>query len=236
MSAPLTPPHRLFVTATGTDCGKTWLTRGLARALARRGHVVAALKPIETGVDPRALDAEALAKAAERPELAHHPGFVREPLPLAPLAAAREAPHVLPPISEVADATVDAASGADVLLVEGAGGILVPYDERTSIIALARLLELPIALVGRDALGTLSHVQTAYESAERRGLQVRAVVLTEGPWSSDPSVRSNRELLGERLPVPILRFPSGVDDDDALAALAEPLLPVLYPGLDEAPR
>ena len=60
----------LFITATGTDCGKTWLTRGLARALTQRGLRVAALKPIETGVVDRPLDATALAQAAGEPALA----------------------------------------------------------------------------------------------------------------------------------------------------------------------
>lgn len=226
----------LFVTATGTACGKTWLTRGLARALSSQGLRVAALKPLETGVSPLAEDATALARAA-RQGSGDAAGFVRLPAPLSPLAAARHAGQRLPSVAELAQSVQLAAREADIALVEGAGGLLVPIDERATVAELARELGFPLALVGRDALGTLSHVLTAWESAERRQLTVRAVVLVAGPWSEgDGSVETNAAILAGRLPCPVFRLPSVEDDDDALAQAVSPLLPDLFPHLGGAPR
>lgn len=220
----------LFITATGTDCGKTWLTRGLARALTQRGLRVAALKPIETGVVDRPLDATALAQAAGEPALA---GLgVRLRSPSSPLAAALAEGRSLPSVDELAATVHHDARGYDIALVEGAGGLLVPLDAGATVAELARALGFPLVLVGRDALGTLSHVLTAWESAVARGLAVRAVVLTRGPWSRDDvSVGSNRAILAARLPAPVLAFGPGEDDDDALATAAKSLLPILVPGL-----
>lgn len=220
----------LFVTATGTDCGKTWLGRGLARALRSRGHRVAALKPIETGVTESARDATALARAAGDPQLATM--GLRLRAPLSPMAAALAERRSLPTAAQLAADVHQHARGYDVALVEGAGGLLVPIDERATIAELAVELGFPVVLVGRDALGTLSHVLTAWESAERRKLVVRAVVLTRGPWSDgDTSSATNAAILGARLPAPVLTFAASHDDDDALAARADSLLATLLPGL-----
>ncbi|MBX7194284.1 MAG: dethiobiotin synthase [Sandaracinaceae bacterium] len=222
----------LFVTATGTDCGKTWLARGIARALALHGLSVAALKPVETGVVTEPSDAVALARAARRPELATLPGLVRLHPPTSPYAASLVDGHRLPPLHELAHVVQRASREADMVLVEGAGGLLVPYDETCSLADLALELGFPLVLVARDALGTLSHVLTAMESVERRRLVTRAVVLVQGPWShGDASVANNQRILAQRLPVPVLGLAASTDDDDALAAVTAPLLPVLLPGL-----
>lgn len=223
--------HGLFVTATGTGCGKTWLSRGITRALVRRGVRVAALKPLETGVGPHGpLDALALARAASSPALAHDDAFLRLAPATSPLAAARALAQPPVSVTAIVDAIRRRASSHDVVVVEGAGGLLVPIDRDTTMAELAVSLGLPVVLVARDALGTLSHVLTALESAERRALELRAVVLTRGPWSDDDaSVDTNAQILRERIAVPVLAYPAGTDDDDALADAAEPLLDVLLP-------
>ncbi|MBN8610446.1 MAG: dethiobiotin synthase [Deltaproteobacteria bacterium] len=223
--------HGLFVTATGTDCGKTWFSRGLVRALRVRGLSVAALKPLETGVGPDGpRDALALARAAGNAHLAHDDAFVRLGPPTSPFAAATASGLLPPSVDALADALRRRAAGHDVTLVEGAGGLLVPLDANATIAELAASLGLPTVLVARDALGTLSHVLTAIESAERRGLEVRAVVLTRGPWSrGDVSVETNAEILRRRVSAPVLVMPSGQDDDDALAALVDPWIERLLP-------
>jgi dethiobiotin synthetase len=220
----------LFLTATGTDCGKTWVGRGLARALRARGLRVAALKPIETGVTDLAPDATALARAAGEPDQASI--GLRLRAPLCPLAAARAEGRSLPTPAQLAADVHHHTRGYDVAIVEGAGGLLVPLDETATVAELATEIGFPVVLVGRDALGTLSHVLTAWESAVRRRLVVRAVVLTRGPWSvGDPSTESNAALLAARLPAPVSTFAASDDDDDLLAAHAVGLLPTLLPGL-----
>jgi dethiobiotin synthetase len=222
----------LFVTATGTGCGKTWVSRGLLRALRRRELRVAGLKPLETGVDREPLDALALARAADRPGLANLPGLVRARSPVSPLAATLSGE--LPPIdlSALVATLRHAASDSDVALAEGAGGLLVPLTPEATTAELAAELGWPLVLIARDALGTLSHTLSALESAARRDLPVAAVVLTRGPWSErDPSVDTNAEILRARTHAPVCVFPSTRDDDDALADAAEPLLPVLFGAL-----
>ncbi|HJL19243.1 MAG TPA: dethiobiotin synthase [Sandaracinaceae bacterium LLY-WYZ-13_1] len=216
---------RLFVTATGTEVGKTWLTRGLAAALRARGRRVAAIKPLETGCRPDPSDALALAEACGRPELANAPGLYRAERPLAPYAA-NLAGESAPDLDALVDATRALADDAEVALVEGAGGLLVPLDATRTIADLVAALGTPVVLVARDRLGVLSHTLTAFESAERRGIDVRAVVLSCSPEASDedPSPRSNRRILAERLPTPVLPYPRSDGRTASLARAADPLL------------
>ena len=213
----------LFVTGTGTGVGKTFATRALARALVRDGgRRVAALKPLETGCDPEPLDALALARACGRPELAHHRGLYRVAPPLAPYAATLEG-HPAPPDPEQLAVTCrHLAREADVILVEGAGGILVPLDGTRDLADFARCLGLPIVLVARDALGVLSHVLTAVDSLRLRALDLAGVVLMPPPSGpADPSRATNARILADRLaPAWIVPFPPCADDDDALADTA----------------
>ena len=220
MPAPLTPS--LFVSAAATAAGKTYITRALARSSRRAGARVAALKPMETGVDPDPLDALALARAADRPEHARAAGLYRARLPLAPYAAAIEDGESPPSLPALITSVRALAVGSDVLLVEGAGGLLVPIDRERTMADLALGLALPVVLVAADQLGVLSSVLTCVESALARRLTVAAVILSQhAELAGDPSPRTNQRILQERLPCPVLCFPHCADDDDALADAAE---------------
>lgn len=209
-----------FVTGTGTGEGKTFVTRGLARHARRLGMNVAAIKPLETGVAPLALDAIALARAAGRPELADLPGLYRVAPPVAPLTATLRGELPVPPNAALCDVVRSVA--ADLLLVEGAGGVLVPLDHERSIADLIASLGLPAILVARNALGVMSHTRAAFEALAHRAIPIAAVVLTEhGP--SDDSQRDNLSVLARLLPAPVIRVPSATDDDDALADAVAPL-------------
>jgi dethiobiotin synthetase len=211
-----------FVTATGTGAGKTYVTRGIVRSLVRRGTRPIALKPLETGVDPDPLDALALARACGSPRLATDPAFYRARPPLAPYAASLQDAIAAPDLARIVARIHELASDADSVWVEGAGGLLVPIDAQHNMADFAARLGWPILLVAPDQLGVLSHVLTAIESAERRGLAVAAVVLAQlAPNLDDPSPRTNALILEERLMRPILRFGHCGDDDDALADAAE---------------
>lgn len=214
--------HGAFVTATGTGVGKTYVTRGLARSFARRGLRTLALKPIETGVAPTALDALALARACEDPSAADATDFYRAVPPLSPRGATLYS-HVAPPdLSRILRRIHELGARADALLIEGAGGILVPLDARATMADLAAQVNLPLVMVAANELGTLSHVLTAIEAADIRGLSVVATVLvSRADPTEDPSVRTNRQLLSERLDHAVLAFPRCADDDDALADAAD---------------
>ncbi len=220
----------MFISGTSTGVGKTWLTRGLARALVRRGVVVAAVKPFETGCEPDPEDALALARACGRPILAHTPGFYRTRRPLAPWAATLEG-AAAPDPSAIVDAIRGTYPDDGIALVEGAGGLFVPVDADRDMADLARSLGIPVVLAAHDGLGVLSDTLATHGLAAARGVRIAAIVLTSfGP--SDPSCDTNARILRERLPCPVLRFPAGRDDDDALADAAAPLLGPLGLSLD----
>jgi dethiobiotin synthetase len=211
-----------FVTATGTGAGKTYVTRGIVHSLLRAGTRPIALKPFETGVDPDPLDALALANACGQPRLAAEPRFYRAQAPLAPYAASLQHAVAAPDLARIAERIRELASDADSVWIEGAGGLLVPLDAQHTVADFAALLEWPIVLVAPDRLGVLSHVLTAIESAERRGLAVGAVVLARlAAERDDSSTHTNAFILEERLMRPILRFEHCGDDDDELADAAE---------------
>jgi len=224
-------PPGFFVTATGTGVGKTFVSRGLTAALHARGRRVAALKPIETGVpfpvNPvLPTDASLLARAAAWLELEHATGFYRAALPASPYGvslATCSPPLELEPLALAIEV---AAQGADLVLVEGAGGLLVPVDRERTLADLATRLGLPLLLVAPNALGVLSHVLTAIESAERRALSIAALVLTElepateTADAADPTRAHNAAILRERLRCPVLSFPFCVDSSDRALATA----------------
>ena len=207
----------LFITGTGTGVGKTWVMRGLARALARKGQSPRAFKPIETGIETRAEDAMAIARASQHPSIEE--GAYRARPPAAPLSITLRGEHE-PLVMDILVQMIERERALGWLLVEGAGGLLVPLTPTETIADLAAAARLPLVLVSRDELGTLSHTLAAVECAERRDLEIRAVVLTSS--SESPAAGDNVGILRRLLePLPVLRFGAIEDDDDALAAEAE---------------
>jgi dethiobiotin synthetase len=209
----------IFVTGTGTDVGKTFVTRGLATALRGQGRRVVALKPIETGYgEPERSDAHALAIACGRPELRDFAGFYRARAALAPLAATLEGEKPVPPIPALVDAVHLAARGAELTLVEGAGGVLVPLDLEHTQGDLIAALGLPLLLVAPNVLGVLSHVLTAAAAITAKRLELRAVVLVDPiQRDADPSTRTNARILDERLGAPVFELERAENDNEALA-------------------
>jgi len=138
----------VFVTGTDTGCGKTTVACALARDAREAGLRVRVLKPIETGCEPDAADARALAEAAgdDRPLDALCP--YRLALPAAPQIAARHESVELD-LERVVRAFEAAARDADLVIVEGAGGLLVPINDSSDMADLAGQLRLPVLLVAR---------------------------------------------------------------------------------------
>ena len=202
-----------LVTATGTGVGKTWVTCALARELARSGARVVAIKPIETGGGD---DGELLAAATGQAEPRRALVRLREPLTPA-LAADREG-VTLDFDALVAD-VAGFARGADVALVEGAGGVLSPITWDADATTLARALGAKVVLVAPDALGTLSAVLTAMVALRASSLAPAAVVLVE-PAARDASTGTNADALRRRAGV-VLEVPR--DQQRAIVGLARVL-------------
>jgi dethiobiotin synthetase len=181
-----------FVTATGTDIGKTFDARGLVRALRKRGRTVVALKPVVSGFEPAEAagsDSGLLLRALGHPVTLETIAQVspwRFALPLAPdMAAAREGRRL--DYAAVIDFCRSAiAENRDALLIEGVGGAMSPVDYRHTMLDWMTDLRLPLVLVAGSYLGTISHTLTALDVIARRDLKVVAVVISE---SADSPVR-----------------------------------------------
>jgi dethiobiotin synthetase len=167
----------VVVTGTDTGVGKTVVTAAIAAAAARAGVRVAVVKPAQTGDDSDVDSVRALAAPPVAVALASYPD------PLAPLAAARVAG--LPPL-RLKD-VVDSIAGVpgDLVLVEGAGGLLVSLGDGWTIADLAAALGAPAVVVARAGLGTLNHTALTLEALARRGIDARVVI---GAWPVQPEL------------------------------------------------
>jgi dethiobiotin synthetase len=213
-----------FVTSTGTDIGKTFVTAGLIRHLRAQGEPVAALKPLVSGFDPHnvagsdpAVLLEALGEAPKLDAIARIAPW-RFAAPLSPdMAAAREGKHI--DVSGLIAFCRKAIAGhRGTLLIEGVGGIMVPLDECHTVLDWAKALGLPLIVIAGSYLGTLSHTLTALDVAARAGLSVAAVVVNESAGATVPLDETVRSL-GRFTAAPVATVPRG-DAGPAFAALA----------------
>ena len=178
-------PRGWFVTGTDTGVGKTTVSCALLRALREQGIDAAGMKPIETGVGAAGpLDAQALRLAAGALDPLDDVCPQRFALPAAPtVAAAAEARSV--DLEAVHAAYARLAARHSCVVVEGAGGLLVPAAKGVTMADLAERLALPLLVVARAALGTINHTLLTLEGAYARGLQLAGVVVShcDGPLS-----------------------------------------------------
>jgi dethiobiotin synthetase len=185
-----------FVAGTDTGVGKTAITAALARVLSAQGFSVGVVKPVQSGNRAADPDGDAmllrrLAGVEDAPEEICPYAFAA---PLAPLVAARlEAREV--DMGRVLTAVDLIAARHDVVLVEGAGGLLVPVGLSWTIADLALKLSLPLVIVARAGLGTVNHTLLTLEAARSRGLDVAAVVLNGQRADADESSVTNPDLI-----------------------------------------
>ena len=184
----------LFVTGTDTGVGKTFVACVLAQALRARGVRVAVMKPIETGVAGEPEDALRLRAAAEDPAPLDDVCPYRLRAPLAPAVAAR-LEGVAIDVDRLTTLIGQRAAAADVLLVEGAGGLLVPIRGTTTWVDLAARVSLPVLIVGANRLGTINHCALTARVAAAAGLTVRGFVLSEPTAVRDESATTNAEAI-----------------------------------------
>jgi dethiobiotin synthetase len=213
-----------FITATGTGVGKTWLSTALTTACVQRGKRVAAIKPIETGVDPDPIDAIELARACGNESLATAPGLYRAKEPLAPYAIEKRGGPSVGSLRVLAKRIRELARDADYTIVEGVGGVLVPVDREHTIADLAALLDLQTVVVARNSLGVLSYTLTALEALRKRKISVRAIVLNhvDRNQKEDMSRTSNADVLADYFPrIPIVRIPRVQNPGDMVDAASQ---------------
>jgi dethiobiotin synthetase len=192
----------LFVTGTDTGVGKSVVACALARALRAQGIDVGAMKPIETGVGPEGpADALALRAAAGVDDPIGDICPARFALPAAPAVAAEAEGRVVER-AQIREAVARLRARHAFLLVEGAGGILVPLGAGATMADLAAELGFPVLVVARGRLGTINHTLLTLEALERRRLALAGVVLShaEAPSAGDArNLEALRTALAERL-------------------------------------
>jgi dethiobiotin synthetase len=209
-----------FVAATDTGVGKTILTAALVAALRAAGEPVSARKPVLTGLDdPPPHDHELLAAASgERPQ------------EVAPL---RYGPAVSPHLAaQLAGRAIDARAliediraAGPLVIVEGIGGLLVPFGEGWDVRRLARELGFGLVIAARPGLGTINHTLLSLEAARAGGIEPRAVVLTPWPPEPDQIERSNRETIERLGGVAVATLPALAELSAATLAEAGAALP-----------
>ncbi len=219
----------IFITGTGTDVGKTFIAAGLIRTLRSAGRPVGGVKPVATGFDPAALadsDTGILLAALGRPstlaEIERMSPF-RFAAPLAPDMAAKRENRSLD-----FDALVDfcrraIASNNGTLLIEGVGGVMVPLDERHTVLDWMAALDLPLLVVAGSYLGSISHTLTCLDVVARRGLAIKALVINETPASTVP-MSDTMATLAQFAPdiaiVPLPRLSGAATGDGAFEKIA----------------
>jgi len=223
----------LFVTGTDTGVGKTLVSVALLRLAQRRGLKPIPFKPAETGCDPHPADARALWGAARAPVAEAEVCLYALRLPAAPaLAASAEGVRI--DLQRIAEHAAKLADAGDLLIVEGAGGLLVPYGDGVTCADIAARLDLPLLIVARTSLGTINHTALTFREAERASLEVAGVILNRTTEAEGPHEAGNAALItdltGQR-PVGTLPWlpPERASDPDAVAdalltSIGEPVL------------
>jgi len=226
-----------FISGTDTGVGKTILTAALLAGLRARGVAAVPMKPVQTGcrrdgTDLRAPDLDlSLAAAGLDPRKTDQPDFCpfRYETACSPhLAAAREEHPVLLPVIEAAYGRL--AQAHPTVLVEGAGGLRVPLDDRQDMLDLASALDLPVLLATRPALGTLNHSLLSLQALRQAGLTTLGLVVVEstpGAWGFIE--QDNLETLHRRGGVPVYGpIPWLGPEPDTWAALPAFLGPAVH--------
>ncbi len=204
----------VFVTGTGTEVGKTVVAAVIAHSLATTGKSVAVFKPTVTGLDELPADgtesedidrfeAHRRAVEADHALLRRAAGSVQSDDEIAPyrygpaasphLAASLAGEEIKPQV--LLDVARSAAAGADMLVCEGVGGLLVPLAASYLVRDFAADLGLPVVIAASPGLGTINHTLLTIEAARSAQLEVTSVVLTPWPESPGQIEESNRETI-----------------------------------------
>jgi dethiobiotin synthetase len=203
----------IFVTATGTEVGKTFVAAGLIRNLRAAGRPVEALKPVVTGFDPDTAEASdpgvllaALGKPVTPSEIDRIAPW-RYAAPLSPDMAARREGRGLDFDALVAFSRTAVAARSGTLLIEGIGGVMVPLDEAHTVLDWIAALDIPALLVAGSYLGSLSHTLTSLDAMRRRSLAIPALIVNETPGATVPLADTAETISRFDADIPVIALP-----------------------------
>ena len=196
----------IFITGTDTGVGKTYLASGIAAEMRHRGVNVGVMKPAETGCRMRGgrlvpRDARCLMKAAGVDDSLALVNPYRFRRPLAPSVAARLAGKKIKP-DRIVVACRELSRRHDFMIVEGAGGIMVPLRGSYTYLDLALALALPVLIVARPSLGTINHTLLTIAALKERRLEISGIVINH--------TREQKEGLAEMTNPAVMESISGV--------------------------
>ncbi len=221
--------HAFFMTGTGTDVGKTFLSCALIRYWRQKGLKPSAFRAVVTGVDPaRPADSDAgllldaLGLPVDTAGLDRMAPW-RYRATLAPDAAAEKEGEVIDYRDVISTSRAFLHGHYDVALVEGLGGVMAPLTENRTMLDWIVDARLPAILVTGSYLGTLSHSLTALQVLADRGVKVRLIVMIETPGSRVP-LAENAIGLARRWPAAPVRALPRDPPPQAIAAIADELL------------
>jgi len=216
----------VFITGTDTGVGKTLIAGGLAACYRKGGVRVGVMKPVESGC--RRLedglhpdDAIFLKKMAASDDALDDIVPYRLEQPLTPSVATALAGVTIE--LEVINRSYRRIAGRnDLVLVEGAGGLLAPIFQHLTGVDLIRRLGIPLIIVARNALGTINHTLLTADLARRSGLDVLGIIINQCSPFPDLSAETNPGIIAEMSGLPLLGvmpyLPTAVREDPSLLA------------------
>ncbi len=205
--------NHYFITASGTDIGKTLVTTSLCWQLRQQGKKVTALKPIATGFskDDENSDSALILKSCG---LTPTPSMIETITPwrytahLTPSMAARNEREQVDFSKLVNFCREHTNLDSDAVLVEGVGGIMAPVTDGKTVLDWMKQLRWPVILVGGSYLGSISHTLSSYETLKAHNIPLRAVILSESEKSLVPFEDTVNEVQGFINPdVPLAKMP-----------------------------
>jgi dethiobiotin synthetase len=220
--------QKVFITSTGTGIGKTYVTAALIARARARGLSVAATKPVISGFDKReiaASDTGAILSALGWDLSLENVEKIspwRFSAPLAPNMAARAEGKTLDCEALFAHGREFLRQDADLLLIEGVGGVMVPLDETRTVVDWIAAVEAPALLVVGDYLGTISHTLTALEVLRMRRVEVAAVVVNQGEAKA-PFSDAALEMAARLAPLPVLTLEHGAQGESLAIPIGDRL-------------
>lgn len=212
-----------FITSSGTEIGKTFITCLMLRQLRSKGFSVNALKPVISDYsDDRFSESDTaqLLSAMQRPAdmtaiAAMSPW--RFAAPLSPDMAARREGRTLDLDEIVAFCRAAMAGSEDFLLIEGVGGVMVPLNDRDLVRDWMAALRIPAILVVGSYLGTISHTLSALDSLEKAAVPLAGIVISESADSDVPLDETQATIARFSADVPLVCVPRLRDENDVVA-------------------
>lgn len=203
----------IFIAGTDTGVGKTVVSSGLIKLARKRGINCVGVKPVETGCPIASgmlqpIDGKILWEAGERAFSLDDCAPYRFALPAAPYRSAAMENRNLK-VADIVEHILALAEDAEMLIVEGAGGLMTPVEEAKSMIDIIFDLKFPTILVAKMSLGTINHSLLSVEALEKRGIKLKALILSstnQNPGPEEEYTPKDLSCILRDIPVAVLPF------------------------------